>query len=64
MISASGFQAEASSQDLLAAEDDGLLYEGETPQRQLRLTSIERHIWTNPANGAVLSLKSRAKTSC
>jgi hypothetical protein len=56
--SASEFQPGESSTELLIAADDGLLYdEDETPRRQFRLSSIERHTWTNPATGAVLQFE-------
>ena len=52
---AAQFEAGESTNELIDAADEGLLYdEDQTPQRQLRLTYIERHTWTNPATGAGL----------
>ena len=52
------FEAGESTNELINAEDEGLLYdEDQTPQRQLRLTYIERHTWTNPATGAVIEFE-------
>ena len=49
------FQPETSSRELLDARDEGLRYDDEqAPQRQLRLTFVERHTWTNPVTGAVI----------
>jgi hypothetical protein len=54
-VAAAEFQPNSSSRELLQARDEGLLYDDEqAPQRQLRLTFLERHTWTNPATGAVL----------
>lgn len=54
-VAATAFQAETSSRELIDARDEGLRYDDEQPpQRQLRLTFLERHTWTNPATGAVL----------
>ena len=55
LIATAEFQPKTSSRELLEARDEGLLYDDEqAPQRQLRLTFLERHTWTNPATGAVL----------
>ena len=55
---AAEFQPNSSSRELLEARDEGLLYDEEqAPQRQLRLTFLERHTWTNPATGAVLQFE-------
>jgi hypothetical protein len=54
-VAAAEFQPDSSSRELLEARDEGLLYDdAQAPQRQLRLTFLERHTWTNPATGAVL----------
>ena len=52
------FEAGESTNELIDAEDEGLRYdEDQAPQRQLRLTYIERHTWTNPATGAVIEFE-------
>ena len=45
--------------ELIATEDEGLVYgaDDSQPQRQLRLTYLERHIWTNPQSGAVIEFE-------
>jgi hypothetical protein len=45
--------------ELIATEDEGLILDTEDaqPQRQLRLTYLERHIWTNPQTGAVIEVE-------
>ena len=54
-VAAAEFQPETSSRELLDARDEGLRYDDDqAPQRQLRLTFLERHTWTNPATGAVI----------
>jgi negative regulator of sigma E activity len=54
-VAITAFQSETSSRELLEAHDEGLRYDDEQqPQRQLRLTFLERHTWTNPGTGAVL----------
>lgn len=44
--------------ELIDAQDEGLVYgEGEEPQRQVRITYLERHTWTNPKTGAVVEVE-------
>lgn len=43
--------------ELIDAQDEGLVYEGEEPQRQVRITYLERHTWTNPETGAVVEVE-------
>lgn len=52
------FEAGEPTNELIDAEDEGFRYdEDQAPQRQLRLTYIERHTWTNPATGAVIEFE-------
>jgi len=47
------FQRTASSRELIRAEDRGLYYNTDhQPEEVLRYSSVERHIWKNPATGA------------
>ena len=58
LADASDFQPAEESSELVAAEDQGFVFdEDQTPQRQVRLTYVERHSWTNPATGAVLEFE-------
>ena len=44
--------------ELIDAQDEGLVYdEDEQPQRQVRITYLERHTWTNPKTGAVVEFE-------
>lgn len=45
--------------ELIAAADEGLYVDetGSDPQRQMRLTYLERHVWTNPETGAVIEFE-------
>ena len=44
--------------ELIATTDEGLVYDaGEEPQRQVRITYLERHTWTNPQTGAVVEIE-------
>jgi hypothetical protein len=45
--------------ELISTEDEGLILDTEDaqPQRQLRLTYLERHTWTNPKTGAVIEFE-------
>jgi hypothetical protein len=48
-----------STAELIDTEDEGLVYDStdSQPQRQLRLTYLERHTWTNPQTGAVIEFE-------
>jgi hypothetical protein len=46
-----------STDELIATDDEGLIYEDGSPQRQLRMTYIEHHTWTNPRTGAVIEME-------
>ena len=45
--------------ELIATADDGLVFDEDTaePQRQMRFTYLERHVWTNPQTGAVIEFE-------
>lgn len=45
--------------ELIESTDEGLIYDQSTsaPQRQMRYTYLERHIWTNPQTGAVIEFE-------
>jgi hypothetical protein len=43
--------------ELIESTDEGLVYNEDTPQRQMRLTYLERHTWTNPKTGAVIEFE-------
>lgn len=46
------------TRDLVAAEDGGLVYEGEDePARVVRYTTLEHHVWTHPVTGARLEVE-------
>jgi len=46
-----------STDELIATDDEGLIYEDGSPQRQLRMTYLEHHTWTNPRTGAVIEME-------
>jgi hypothetical protein len=49
---------DASSEEFIDASDEGVVLAADaTPQRQMRLTYLERHTWTNPATGAVIEFE-------
>jgi hypothetical protein len=50
---------EQSVSELIASTDEGLIYDQSTaePQRQIRNTYLERHIWTNQQTGAVIEFE-------
>ncbi len=50
---------EQSVSELIASTDEGFIYDQSTaePQRQIRNTYLERHIWTNPQTGAVIEFE-------
>lgn len=45
--------------ELITSKDEGLIYDQSTaePQRQMRYTYLERHVWTNPQTGAVIEFE-------
>ena len=45
--------------ELISANDEGFIYDQNSaePQRQMRLTYLERHTWTNPRTGAVIEFE-------
>ena len=45
--------------ELISTEDEGVVYDSDDsqPQRQLRLTYLERHTWTNSQTGAVIEFE-------
>lgn len=43
--------------ELIESTDDGLIYDQDTPARQMRYTYLERHVWTNPRTGAVIEFE-------
>jgi hypothetical protein len=45
--------------ELIASEDEGLVLDAGDAglQRQVRLTYLERHTWTNPESGAVIEVE-------
>ncbi|MEQ1862856.1 MAG: hypothetical protein ABMA13_23285 [Chthoniobacteraceae bacterium] len=45
--------------ELIATADDGLVFDEDSdePQRQMRFTYLERHVWTNPQTGAVIEFE-------
>jgi hypothetical protein len=43
--------------ELIGATDEGLVYDGNEPQRQVRIQYLERHTWTNPQTGAVIEFE-------
>jgi hypothetical protein len=50
---ASTFEPTESSEELVTAEDEGLLLDSDQePVRQVRYRSLERHVWVNPQTGA------------
>lgn len=47
------FQHAESTEQLLTAEDEGVVIDEEkTPVRQVHYYSVERHVWVNPRTGA------------
>jgi hypothetical protein len=59
MIIAIDEEPDQSVEELIASEDEGLVYDAEVgvPQRQLRVTYLERHTWTNSESGAVIEVE-------
>ena len=52
------FEAVEITRDLVAAEDGGLVYEGEEePARLVRYTTLEHHVWKHPVTGARLEVE-------
>ncbi len=49
--------ADETVSELIDSTDEGLIYDQDTPQRQMRLTYLERHVWTNPQTGAVIEFE-------
>lgn len=47
----------ATVSELIDSTDEGLIYDQDTPARQMRLTYLERHVWTNPQTGAVIEFE-------
>jgi len=43
--------------ELIEAKDEGVVYENDQPQRQVRMVFLERHTWTNPQTGAVIEFE-------
>ena len=58
IVAVSG-EPDESTDELISADDEGLVYDAAfgTPQRQLRMLYLERHTWTNPATGAVIEFE-------
>jgi hypothetical protein len=52
-------EPDESVDELIEAEDEGLVYDSEEsqPQRQVRLKYLERHTWTNSESGAVIEFE-------
>lgn len=51
-------EPDASSEEFIEAADEGVVLDADaTPQRQMRVTYLERHTWTNPATGAVIEFE-------
>jgi hypothetical protein len=49
---------DASIEEFIDAADEGVVLDADaTPQRQMRLTYLERHTWTNPATGTVIEFE-------
>lgn len=52
------FDLAESSAEILAAEDEGLVYsDDEALARRVRYSSIERHVWTNASTGARMEIE-------
>jgi hypothetical protein len=50
---AAAFEPTESTEELVTAEDEGLVLDSDqTPVRQVRYHSLERHVWVNPQTGA------------
>lgn len=47
----------ATASELVESIDEGLIYDQDTPARQMRLTYLDRHVWTNPQTGAVIEFE-------
>lgn len=55
---APGFDFAESSAEVLAAEDEGIVYsDDDAPVRQVRYSSIERHVWTDASTGARMEIE-------
>ena len=47
------FEPAESAREMIAAEDGGMVFDDERePAQVVRLSSVERHAWANPATGA------------
>jgi hypothetical protein len=58
-IESTAAPAAEESSELIAATSEGVLLNGDSsePQQQMRLTYLERHVWTNPQTGAVIEFE-------
>lgn len=55
---ASSFDLAESSAEILAAQDEGVVYaDGEAPARLVRFSSIERRVWTDADTGARVEIE-------
>jgi hypothetical protein len=52
-------EPDESVSELVEARDEGFIFDDESgeAQRKLRVTVVERHIWTNPQTGAVIEFE-------